>query len=77
MPARHHGQATRGLGDVRREPSYEGRFGRMFQGLPAREPDDAALETIARAMRDEAGSSGDNPDIPPATRTSGSSSTTT
>ncbi len=64
MPDRHHGHDTRGLGDVPREPSYEGRFGRMFQQLRAFEPDDAVLTTLAQAMRDEAGASGDNPAIP-------------
>ena len=64
MPDRRHGQDTRGLGDVPRVPSYEGRFGRMFQQLPSFEPDDAVLTALAQAMRDEAGASGGNPAIP-------------
>ncbi|MEM9795251.1 MAG: heme peroxidase family protein [Pseudomonadota bacterium] len=41
-----------------------GKFGRMFPELDPLHADDDALFTLAEAMRDEDGNSGDNPNIP-------------
>jgi hypothetical protein len=61
----------RGLATVSRQPSYDGRFGRMFQALaaqPAYDPEsaehDEQLRALAGAMRDQGGPGADNPAIP-------------
>ena len=66
-----HGTEPRGLSNTPRQRSYDGRFGRMFQGLagqPAHDPtnaDDAAeLATIAASMQEAAGEGADNSAIP-------------
>ncbi len=63
MKNRHHGAEPRGLSDVPRIPSYEGRFGRMFQGRDPFEPDEGLLAELAEQMH-EGEATGDNPDIP-------------
>lgn len=70
-PMRHHGLPPRGLENTPRSVSYDGRFGRMFQGLadqPAHHPtdaDDAELRRIADSMQETADDpSGDNPRMP-------------
>jgi hypothetical protein len=72
MPDRQHGlEPPRGLLNTPRERSYDGRFGRLFQGLaktPAHDPesaeDAAELRAIAESMREAAGDGSDNPSIP-------------
>ena len=66
-----HGTEPRGLSNTPRQRSYDGRFGRMFQGLtgqPAHDPtnpnDAAELAAIAASMREAAGDGSDNPVIP-------------
>lgn len=69
MP-RFHGVPPRGLLNTPRQVSYDGRFGRLFQGLdsahdPTSPEDEAALRTIADSMREtDQDSSSDNPAIP-------------
>ena len=79
MADRQHGTGTRGLAHVPREPSYEGRFGRLFRlrppgshegqrGLDPLELSDEQLQPIADAMQEQPGvpqaESGDNSRIP-------------
>lgn len=66
-----HGVPPRGLVDVPRQRSYDGRFGRMFQELaarPAHDPTDpghdAELREVAAAMIESAGQGTDNVRIP-------------
>lgn len=61
---RQHGTGTRGLDAVPQAPSYEGRFGRMFRSLATFKQPDELLERLANGMREEAGISPDNPEIP-------------
>lgn len=92
MADRQHGTGTRGLADVPRELSYEGRFGRLFRLRPASDPQgqrgldplelsDEQLQQIADAMQEQpnvpGGESGVTRAFPPATPTSVSSSTMT
>ncbi len=60
----HGGSRPRGLDNVARSPSFEGRYGRMFRSLPPFAPTDAALDALAGSMADVPGPAGDNPDIP-------------
>lgn len=72
MPDRRHGmEPPRGLANTPRQRTYDGRFGRMFQGLagqPAHSPEDPAhdeeLRRIAGAMGGDSGVGSDNPRIP-------------
>lgn len=70
MPDRDHGVVPpRGLLNTPRQRSYDGRFGRMFQGLaerPAHDPDvhGEELLAISQAMQEAAGAGQDNPRIP-------------
>lgn len=66
-----HGVPPRGLTEVPRQRSYDGRFGRLFQQLanePAHDPthstDLEELRVIAAAMVEAAGQGSDNPRIP-------------
>ncbi len=59
--ARHHGQKTRGLDVATESRLFEGRFGRMFRGLPVHEHDEAFLRGLADGMNKP---SADNPKIP-------------
>lgn len=61
---RQHGTGTRGLDAVPQAPSYEGRFGRMFRSLATFKQPDELLERLANGMREDAGISPDNPEIP-------------
>lgn len=68
MPDRLHGSEPRGLANTPRAVSYDGRFGRMFQRLPAAhdpQADAPVLREVAAAMRETSDApSGDNPDLP-------------
>jgi len=72
MPDRQHGvEPPRGLSNTPRERSYDGRFGRLFQGLakaPAHDAesaeDAAELREVADAMREAAGDGPDNTSVP-------------
>jgi hypothetical protein len=72
MPDRPHGLVEqRGLDNTPRQRSYDGRFGRMFQGLanqPAQDPDDPEhdreLRQIADSMLEQAGAGSDNERMP-------------
>jgi hypothetical protein len=59
---RAHGVGVRGLDVPRRSEQYEGRFGRMFRGLPAAEHSEGDLQNLADAMTAA-------PDVPPAEET--------
>lgn len=55
-----HGQhQPRGLATVRRSPSYEGRFGRLFRALPPYEPSNAAIDSLTSLMKEAEGADGD------------------
>jgi hypothetical protein len=60
-----HGAELRGLTAVPQSPLFEGRFGRMFRGLPALDPGIDAINALVTLMEDpgEAASS-DNQKIP-------------
>jgi len=61
----HGGSRPRGLDNLPRSASFDGRYGRMFRELPAFAPSDSALKALADSMADApAGAAGDNPDLP-------------
>ena len=72
----HHGADLRGLATVPQSPLFEGRFGRMFRGLPAH-PGIDAITALVRDGRPGEAAPATTRRSRPATRTSGSSSTTT
>jgi hypothetical protein len=60
-----HGAELRGLGAVPQSPLFEGRFGRMFRGLPALDPGLDAINALTALMEDPGeAASGDNAMIP-------------
>lgn len=59
--ARHHGLKTRGLELTTESRLFEGRFGRMFRGLPVHEHDPQFLRELADSMNE---TSDDNLSIP-------------
>lgn len=52
--ARRHGVELRGLGAVPSSPLFEGRFGRMFRGLPVFSHDENQLRALGEKMVSEA-----------------------
>jgi hypothetical protein len=62
MMEQHHGIGTRGLAAVPQGPLFEGRFGRMFRGLPVFEVEEDGLRDLADSMTQTGFV--DNPKIP-------------
>src|SRR5512132_504128 len=61
----HHGADLRGLTAVPQSPLFEGRFGRMFRGLPALDPGIDAINALVRLMEDPGeAAADDNTKIP-------------
>src|SRR5919198_95499 len=61
----HHGADLRGLMAVPQSPLFEGRFGRMFRGLPALDPGIDAINALVSLMEDAGeAASDDNTKIP-------------
>jgi hypothetical protein len=61
----HHGADLRGLTAVPQSPLFEGRFGRMFRGLPALDPGIDAINALVGVMEDPGeAASDDNTKIP-------------
>lgn len=50
--SRHHGQKTRGQDETSNSVVFEGRFGRMFPGIPFFKSDKAFLRTLAEEMKE-------------------------
>src|SRR3954469_20634432 len=60
-----HGAELRGLTAVPQSPLFEGRFGRMFRGLPALDPGIDAINALTALMEDPGeAASADNQKIP-------------
>ncbi len=55
----YHGVGQRGLDDLPRSSSHEGRFGRMFRTLPPFEPDREHLFALAETMSEASGETAD------------------
>ena len=66
LPVRGHADPVRGLQRVAESRLVQGRFGRMFRGLPPLQLSAAAVRALAGLMAegDTVGGKNDNPDVP-------------